>query len=143
MTPNELKTLIESDAEASQCWADRRDAACAARCSVIAPVIYREARLRWNRIAALYSDLGTAANVRAKIEAAALTNPLVADIADSLKASSQDPCDLGHPTVRALLTLSTNHGGIGLTQQEAAPLLAVGTQRQAFSTDDVQQAMGA
>lgn len=142
MTPQELKVLIESDTEANQCWKDRRDAACANRCAVIAPLVYKECRLRWNRLVALYSSLAIAAAVKAKIEAAAALSPIVMEIAKSLEASSQDPCDIGHQAVRALLTTPVNSGGIGLTTDEAAPLLAAGRQAQTFTTDDVQQAMG-
>jgi hypothetical protein len=39
MTTEELKTLIESDEEASAHFAASRDRLCAARCSVIAPTI--------------------------------------------------------------------------------------------------------
>lgn len=39
MTPAELKTLIQSDAEAAAHFAASRDQLCAERCSVIAPTI--------------------------------------------------------------------------------------------------------
>ncbi len=137
MTTDELKALIESDQTARDHFAAGRDLQCAERCTDIAPQVYRECRLRWNRIAALYNSLTTAASVRSKIETAALTSPLIADIADSLKASSQDPCDLGHGTVRALLTMPTNQGGIGLTADEAATLLAAGRQHQVITANEV------
>ncbi len=137
MTPAELKTLIESDTEAAGHFAAGRDTQCAERCSQIAPQVYRECRLRWNRLVALYSSLALAAAVKTKIDAAAAQSPIVAEIAKSLEASSQDPCDLGHTTVRALLTIATNTGGIGLTAEEAAPLLAAGRQLQTITSDEV------
>lgn len=137
MNTNELKSLINSDAEAAAHFAAGRDQQCAERCSLIAPKVHRECRLRWNRIIGLYSDLTVAASVKAKIDAAANSSPLVAEISLSLKSDSQDPCDLGHPTVRSLLTASTAVGGIGLTNAEAAPLLAAGEQFQQITANEV------
>ena len=137
MTPAQLKTLIESDQEATAHFAAGRDLQCAERCTQIAPQVYRECRLRWNRIVALFSNLTTAASVQAKINAVAESNPLVKEIADSLKSDSQDPCDLGHSTVRALLTAPVQSGGIGLSEQEAAPLLAAGRQQQVITANEV------
>ncbi len=137
MNTAELKALIESDQQAREHFAAGRDIQCAERCSEIAPQVYKECRLRWNRLAALYSNLATAASVKAKIDAAAAGNPIVAEIAASLRADSQDPCDIGYATVRALLTASTNQGGIGLTTDEAAPLLAAGRQSQVITTNEV------
>lgn len=42
MTPDQLKTLIESDATATALMAAKDDAACASRCVVIAPWIHKE-----------------------------------------------------------------------------------------------------
>ena len=137
MNPTALKTLIESDAEASAHFTAGRDLQCAERCTAIAPQVYRECRLRWNRIVALYLDLAVAAAVKAKIDAAAAGSPLIAEIVASLDANSQDPCDLGNPTVRSILTTPTAHGGIGLTADEAAPLLAVGRQPQVITANEV------
>lgn len=137
MNTAELKALIESDQQAREHFTAGRDTQCAERCSVIAPQVYRECRLRWNRLVALYPSLALAASVKAKIDAAAASSPVVAEIAKSLQADSQDPCDIGHATVRALLTAPTNQGGIGLTADEAAPLLAAGRQLQTITANEV------
>lgn len=55
MTPAELKTLIESDAEALQLANAGNDEACAARCGVIAPKI-RVSTMLTER--GLYTELG-------------------------------------------------------------------------------------
>lgn len=136
MNTAELKALIESDKQAREHFAAGRDTQCAERCSAIAPQVYKECRLRWNRLVVLYSSLSLAASVKAKIDAAA-ASPIVEEIAKSLEASSQDPCDIGHPTVRALLTAPTNAGGIGLTADEASPLLAAGRQPQTITANEV------
>lgn len=139
MNTAELKALIDSDQQAREHFLAGRDIQCAERCSVIAPQVYRECRLRWNRLVALYPSLTVAASVKAKIDAAAQGSAVVQEIALSLRADSQDPCDIGHPTVRALLTAPTNQGGIGLTSEEAAPLLAAGRQPQIITADEVSQ----
>lgn len=139
MNTAELKALIESDQVAREHFNAGRDTQCAERCSVLAPQVYRECRLRWNRLVALYSSLSLAAAVKAKIDAAAASSPVVAEIAKSLQADSQDPCDIGHATVVALLTAPTITGGIGLTTDEAAPLLAAGRQPQTITANEVSQ----
>ena len=57
MTPAELKTLIESDAEATALANAGNDEACAARCSVIAPLV-RVSTMLTER--GLYAELGPA-----------------------------------------------------------------------------------
>jgi len=124
MSPQELKALIESDAEATRLASTGAADLCAARCREIGPRVVQETRLRWNRIFDLYgSNLAMASTVQAKIKAAGAKSELVSEIVESLKASSQDPCNIGSPTVRALLTTPTTNGGIGLTAEEARPLL--------------------
>jgi hypothetical protein len=141
MSPEELRALIESDSEALQLASTGAADLCAARCRAIAPKVTQETRLRWNRIFDLYgSNLARAATVQSKIKAAGQKSELVAEIVESLKASSQDPCNIGSPTVRFLLTASTESGGIGLTQEEAHPLLAAAEVEPQISGADVSTA---
>ena len=138
MSPEELRTLIESDPEAKRLALTGADDLCAARCREIAPKVTRETRLRWNRIFDLYGmNLPLAQQVKAKIEAAGAKNDLVAEILESLKASSQDPCNIGSPTVRFLLTAPIDSGGIGLTTDEAKPLLSAAEVAPEISGADV------
>ena len=58
MTPAALQTLIASDTEAASLLAQGQDAACAARCSVIAPKVRKETFLTER---GMYAALGATA----------------------------------------------------------------------------------
>ena len=140
LTPQELKTLIEGDTLASQLWADRRDSACADRCSVIAPTVRR---LVTADEVQLHSSMnGTWAAITLAREAA--DTPLqikgvCVTFLDWIKSGRSIDFDL--PEVIQMV------GGLiasGLvTQAQADTLDAIGYDPQTFTTDHIQQAMGA
>jgi len=140
MTNAELKALIESDAEASQCWADRRDAACAARCSVIAPVVRQPVD------GGLIQKIASMNGVWAKITLARESSDTPAQIKgicitflDWVRKDWRIDFDL--PEVQQMLGGLIQSGLV--TEQEVAVLDAAANVAQTFTTDDVQQAMGA
>jgi hypothetical protein len=140
MTPNELKTLIESDSEASQYWADRRDAACAARCSVIAPQIRR--LVTADEIQLHSSKNGTWAAItlaRESPETPLQIKGVCITFLDWVKSGRSVDFDL--PEVTQMVGGLIQSGLV--TQEQAAELDAIGYESHTFTTDDVQQAMGA
>jgi hypothetical protein len=140
MTPSELKTLIESDAEASQCWADRRDAACAARCSVIAPKLRR--LVTADEIQLHSSKNGTWAAItlaRESAETPLQIKGVCITFLDWVRSGRSVDFDL--PEVQGMVGGLIQSGLV--TEQQAAELDAMGYESQTFTTDDVQQAMGA
>jgi hypothetical protein len=140
MTTEELKTLIQSDEEASQYWADRRDAACAARCSVIAPPVRKPvpaADIQYD--AALNGVWAGITIARESSETPQQIRGICITFLDWIKSGR--PIDFDMPEVQQML------GGLvlsGLVTQEQADALALRADTpQTFTTDDVQQAMGA
>ena len=140
MSPDELKTLIESDEQASQYWADRRDAACAARCSVIAPPVRRPVpAVDIQYDAALNGVWAGITIARESSETPQQIRGICITFLDWIKSGR--PIDFDMPEVQQML------GGLvlsGLVTQEQADALALRADTpQTFTTDDVQQAMGA
>jgi hypothetical protein len=140
MTTEELKTLIQSDEEASQYWADRRDAACAARCSVIAPPVRKPvpaADIQYD--AALNGVWAGITIARESSETPQQVRGICITFLDWIKSGR--PIDFDMPEVQQML------GGLVLselvTQQQADALALRADTPQTFTTDDVQQAMGA
>lgn len=141
MTPAELKSLIQSDLEASDHWLAGRHAACANRCAEIAPlvrapvpcdVVRREASLSgaW---AAITLASREASPAPPQIKGICLT------FLDWVIASPTLDFDL--PEVQSM------SGGLvaaGLiSQQQLDALSAMMNLPQNFTTNDIQQAMGA
>jgi hypothetical protein len=140
MTPSELKTLIESDAEASQCWADRRDAACASRCSVIAPVVRQP--VDGGLIQKIASMNGVWAKITLARESAETPSQIKGICITFLDWVRKDwRIDFDLPEVQQMLGGLIQSGLV--TEQEVAVLDAAANVPQTFTTDDVQQAMGA
>lgn len=144
MTPTELKALIDADQTAKDCLTLHGDyTACAARCSVIAPRVIRETRLSRLGLRALYSDPTIGQTVLSTIDAVAQQNPIVEDVRRFAEPGVHPSClpDWGNPFIRAALTTPANQGGIGLTAEQAAPILAAAEYQQTISADDVAAAM--
>ncbi len=140
MTAAELKTLIESDSEALGHWDAGRHAACAVRCGEIAPT------LRQPVDGGLVQKIASMNGVWAKITLAresAETPPPIKGICitflDWIRKDWQIDFDL--PEVQTMLGGLIQSGLV--TEQEVSALDAAADVRQNFSTDDVQQAMGA
>jgi hypothetical protein len=140
MSPDELKTLIESDEQASQYWADRRDAACAARCSVIAPPVRKPVPAEDIQYDAALNGVWAGITIaRESSETPQQIRGICITFLDWIKSGR--PIDFDMPEVQQML------GGLvlsGLVTQEQADSLALRADTpQTFTTDDVQQAMGA
>ena len=146
MTPTELKALIESDQVAMDLLTSHGDfTACAARCSLIAPKIVRETRLSRLGIRSLYSDITVGQAVLETIDAVAQQNPIIDDVRRFAEPGVHPSClpDWGNSLIRTALTAPTIQGGVGLTAEQAAPILAAAEYQQTISADDVAAAMKA
>lgn len=139
MTPAELKTLIESDAEATAFANAGNDEACAARCSVIAPKVLIPLRLGDINIVALFADPVGGETVCQTIEAIAEQNPIVKR-AWRWAEPGKPGLDVGDVRVRAMLVAPINLGGVGLTEEQAAPILAAAEQQQRFTAAQIGEA---
>jgi hypothetical protein len=140
MTPIELKNLIQSDAEASQCWADRRDAACAARCSAIAPAIRQP--VDGGLVQKIASMNGVWAKIVIARESSETPAPIKGICITFLDWVRKDwRIDFDLPEVQTMLSGLIQSGLV--TEQEVEVLDAAANTPQTFTTDDVQQAMGA
>jgi len=134
MSPDELKTLIESDAEALGHFLASRDQLCAERCSVIAPTI---------RVPVPAADIQYDASVNgvwAKITIARES----ADTPDEIKGvcitfldwiKSGRPIDFDMPEVVGMLAGLVAVGLV--TQQQATDMDAQATVGQTFSASQI------
>lgn len=140
MTPQELKVLIESDTEANQCWKDRRDAACANRCAAIAPTIRTPvAGGEIQKIASMNGVWPRIVLARESADTPTQIKGICITFLDWVEKGWQIDFDL--PSVALMLGGLAQSGLI--STEEIAELDAAATVRQTFTTDDVQQAMGA
>lgn len=139
MTNEQLKTLILSDAQATAFCESQNFRAAAARCGAIAPKITKEVRATELTLLWLYASPAAAEAVLQQIESVAVANPVVARVVKWLQPGAPG-IDLGDARVRFLLTLPIQDGGIGLTEEQAAPLLAVAEQSQEFTPTQVREA---
>lgn len=122
MTNDELKALIESDADALALAKSGAADRCAERCRAIAPKQVSEARITELTVVSLYADPQDAEAVLSTVEAVAEDNPVVARMVKWLQPGAPG-IDAGDPRVRAMLTTPVQQGGIGLTAEQAAPIL--------------------
>ena len=139
MTPAELKTLIESDAEALALAIAGNDEACAVRCAIIAPKRIVSTRLGDINIVGLFANPIDGETVCQTIEAVALQNPVVKR-AWRWATPGAPGIDVGDLKVRAMLVAPTNLGGVGLTQEQAAPIMAAAEQPQTFTSAQIAEA---
>jgi hypothetical protein len=131
MSPQELKTLILSDASATAFFNAKDDSACAARCMVIAdPVRKKLQRSRLGLIDLYTKSIGLSGAVLANqvldtIASVAVSNSLVAKVYAFTETGTHPDSllDWGEEAVQAILLSSVNQGGCGLTQEQLAPLL--------------------
>lgn len=140
MTPTELKALIESDELATQLAASGNDAACAARCSVIAPKVYKETILTER---GLYVALGAevAETILQKLAGFAAANqtqsPIIARVLDWLKPNNGG-VDFGDAQTLGLVGLLTQ-GGL-FTAEEYAALSAIALVPQTITEAQIERA---
>jgi hypothetical protein len=139
MSPQELKALIESDAEAKRLASTGAADLCAARCREIASKVTREHRLTELSILSLYSNPANAETVLQTIENVAKANPVVNRVLKWLQPGAPG-VDVGDVRVRGLLTASVQAGGVGLSQELARPMLAAAEVAPEISGADVSTA---
>ena len=137
---SELRILIESDAQASQHWADRRDSACAERCSAIAPKVRRMVTAREMQVFSLINGTWAAiklarehADTPLQVKGACITFIDLVDAGINI--------DFALAEVQAATATLISAGLV--TLEQAADLEAIGYESQIFTTDDIQKAMGA
>jgi hypothetical protein len=142
--PQQLRQLIASDPEASAAFNQKRYGDCAVRCSAIAPKITKPLPLSKMGIIALYrDDPSLAAHVLAALESAAKVNPIISVMVSFMGPGNPENSypNFGDPNVRAALT-AMQPVGLGLTPQQAAPLLAAGEQPDTITGQDVESLGG-
>lgn len=139
MTPEELKALIESDEQALALAKAGSADMCAARCREIAPKLPTKTVLTELSILALYDDPAVGEAVLQQIEAVAAGNPVVARVAKWMLPGTPG-VDFGDARIRTLLTAPINAGGLGLSNEQAAPILSSAEVAQSISGADVSTA---
>lgn len=127
MTPSELKTLIDSDPTAKALFAAGNDSACAVRCGEIAPPVLVELKLSEIGVMLIYAnDPMAGETVLQTFEAVADGgSPIVKRL---LKFMGPEVPPEKHPDfslapIRSALTTPVQSGGLGLTTEQAAPIL--------------------
>lgn len=141
MTPEDLKALIESDQQATALINAGNDYACAIRCSEIAPVRNIPSPLTIMGILNLYQDnLSLGAFVIATLKQVAQVNPVIGEMLPFMGPSTQQDArpDFGLPAIRQALVAPVEFGGIGLTQEQATPLLRAGESPQTITPLEVE-----
>ena len=123
MTPEQLKSLILSDSIAKAAAEAGDDETCAARCRLIAPPVLVSCKVADINIVGMYANPADGEAVCQQIEAVAQANPIVRRALKWIVETSSPGLDLGEPKIRHLLTLPIASGGVGLTAEQAAPLL--------------------
>ena len=122
MSPEELKSLIESDAEALRLASTGAADLCAARCREIAPRVTQRTLLTELGILSLYPNPSDAETVLQTIETVAQGNPVVNRVLKWLQPGAPG-VDIGDARVRSLLVAPVQSGGVGLSQELAGPML--------------------
>ncbi len=139
MTVEDLKKLIESDAEAKALAEAGAADVCAARCRAIAPKLTQLTRVTELTILSLYSNPADAETVLQTIEAVAESNPVVNRVLKWLQPGAPG-IDIGDSRVRQLLVAPVQSGGVGLSAELARPLLAAAEVEPQISGADVSTA---
>jgi len=122
---DKLRGIIQADDQALTHYMARRFADCALRVNAIAPPKPTVCRLSRLGIISLHrTDANLAQSVLQKLDAAALVNPLIAEVIAWMKPDANQLPDFGIEEIRIALTAPTNFNGVGLTAEEAAPILA-------------------
>ena len=143
MTPqraDQIRSLIANDPIAKSLFDDGRYGDCAVRLSAIALPITRSLPLSKMGIVAVYRDNPMLAmQVLAALESASKVNPIIAVMLAFMGPGNPENSypDFGDPSIRAALTAPQPHG-LGLTPQQAAPLLAAGQQPDTITGRDIE-----
>jgi hypothetical protein len=139
MSPQELKALIESDAEATRLASTGAADLCAARCREIAAKETRETLLTELSILRLSADPIAAETILQTMEAIAEQNQLLKRALKWMQPGAPG-LDFGNPVVRSMLTMPVEQGGVGLSEEQARPLLAAAEVEPQISGADVSTA---
>lgn len=141
MTPQQLRTLIESDPQARSLAESGAADLCAARCREIAPKVTTETRVTELTVLAAYPNPADGEAVMQKIETAAkaATGAVVKRALKWLQPGAPG-VDIGDERIRAMLTTPVAAGGVGLTAEQARPLLALAETEPSITGADVSTA---
>lgn len=139
MTVEDLKKLIESDSEARKLAESGAADLCAARCRAIAAKVTQETRVTELTILSLYANPIDGETVMQTIETVAESNPVVRRILKWLQPNAPG-VDMGDSRVRKLLVAPVQAGGVGLSEEQARPLLAAAEVEPQISGADVSTA---
>jgi hypothetical protein len=120
-----LRGIIQSDQTALAHYTARRFSDCAQRVNAIAQPRPKVCRLSRLGVIALHrSNRNLATSVLRKLDNAAKTNPLIAEVIAFMNPEANELPDFGIEEIQQALTAPTAFGGVGLTTEEAAPILA-------------------
>jgi hypothetical protein len=139
-----LRQLIKLDEQATALFQQGRYGDCAVRCVELAPKVPKPLQISKLGIIAIYShDPAMAAQVLAALESAAKVNPIISVMVSFMGPGNPESSlpDFGDPNVRAALT-APQPVGLGLTPQQAAPLLAAGEQPDTITGQNVESLGG-
>jgi hypothetical protein len=141
MTPEALRKLIESDAEAKKLAEAGAADLCAARCRAIGPRETVETRITELSILAAFPNPADGEKVMVAIETAAksATGAVIKRALKWLQPGAPG-VDVGDSRIRTLLTTPVAQGGVGLTQELAKPLLALAETEPTITGADVSTA---
>lgn len=139
MTSEELRALIESDAQAKALAEAGAADLCAARCRAIAPKVTQLTKVTELTILSLYSNPQDAETVLQTIETVAEGNTVVNRVLKWLQPGAPG-VDIGDARVRQLLVAPRQQGGVGLSAELARPLLAAAEVEPQISGADVSTA---
>ena len=139
-----LRQLIKLDEQATALFEQCRYGDCAVRCVELAPKVLKPLQISKLGIIAIYShDPAMASQVLAALESAAKVNPIISVMVSFMGPGNPESSlpNFGDPNVRAALT-APQPFGLGLTPQQAAPLLAAGEQPDTITGQDVESLGG-
>ena len=129
MDADKLRGIIQADDQALTHYMARRFADCAVRVNAIAPPKPRYCPLSRLGIIALHSANGNLAKTfLEKLDAASQVNPIISEVVQFMKAESRELPDFGLEEIRQALMAPVSFQGVGLTDEEVAPILAAGVQ---------------
>ena len=131
MDTNKLKAIIQSDRQCVQLFADNRSEECAKRVTELAPPIRKQLPLSQMGVLSLYeSQIEVGEFVLQRMDQIALVNPVVRRLWKFMDAGSATESlpDFSAPGIRAALTTDQSQGGLGLTLEQAKPILDAGEQ---------------
>lgn len=140
MDTTELFQFIQSDPVAAELARAGHDEDAAARLRGIADPVYEERLVTELGIYNIYPNPADAETVLQTIEAVAEVNPFVKRLLKWLQPGAIG-VNFGDPRVKAALMAPVESGGLGLSKELAAPLLAVGKTQPAITAAMIGESM--